>query len=458
MGIPAWAAVLAAPYAADKLIADPVGSIYGTYKAIRDDQADQNDKQATMDLLKQFTADPNMTPDMKMLSKFRNPAAADEALKGALKLAGKIQEQQSIPQVNTLQSYADETGTTDPRFFNDPASREELQRQGFNGDLSFFSKGYSQNPVTNSAARDIEQLQRLGATQRRIAAGTANPNDYADLAMNPAAEKMDKVLNTNMSALKENRAQAQKAQDKADVAGFQGAIAGLTSPSETPVDLKRFSKRGGYAPFPDVESDIRQAAAAYNVGDSDEVNKAVDAAKGSYKDTYLPTEEGKIGRTSYTGQKNLLGDFRKDVQNVAPVTRININSGGKEGGVKDSDMRAWLNDGRRRALSNIKLNKPDQLAILMAINQNPGQAAALTEQLERSMTPEQIAQLDSETAKYLERHAPDAVVSEYKRRLGRTPKAPPPKQPSKGTIRGTKTINNKPYFQDAEGNWWEADL
>ncbi|WP_224957234.1 hypothetical protein [Geomonas subterranea] len=339
-GIPAWAAVLAAPYAADKLIADPVGSIYGTYKAIRDDQADQNDKQATMDLLKQFTAAPNMTPDMKMLSKFRNPAAADEALKGALKLAGKIQEQQSIPQVNTLQNYANETGTTDPRFYNDPASQQELQRQGFNGDLSFFSKGYSQNPVTNSAARDIENLQRLGATQRRIAAGTANPNDYADLAMNPQAEKMDKVLNTNMSALKENRAVAQKAQDKGDIAGFQSDIAGLTGPSKSPLDLTRFSKRGGYAPFSEVESDIRQAAAARNVGDSDEVNKAVDAAKGVYKDTYLPPEEGKIGRTTFTGQTNLLGDFRKDVQNVAPVVKIdNGDKGAKE---ERRDFNGWI--------------------------------------------------------------------------------------------------------------------
>jgi hypothetical protein len=341
-GIPAWAAALAAPYAADKLISDPVGSIYNTYRSIRDDQADQNDKQATMELLKQFAADPNMTPDMKMLSKFRNPAAADEALKGALKLAGKIQEQQSIPQVNTLQNYANETGTTDPRFFNDPASREELQRQGFNGDLSFFSKGYSQNPVTNEAARNIEQLQRLGATQRRIAAGTANPNDYADLAMNPAAEKMDKVLNTNMSALKENRTVAEKAQNKADIAGFQGAIAGLTAPSESPIDLKRFSKRGGYAPFPQVESDIRQAAAAYNVGDSDEVNKAVDAAKGVYKDTYLPTETGKIGRTTYTGQTNLLGDFRKDVQNVAPVVNVHSGDSGKGEREDRKDFNQWI--------------------------------------------------------------------------------------------------------------------
>lgn len=324
MGMPAWAAVLAAPYAADKLLVDPISSVYGLYKGIRDDQADQSDKQVGMDLLKQFAVDPNTPIDNKMLSKFKDPKAAELAITHALGIAKGMQTQQAVPQVNTLENYAAETGTTDPRFFNDPESRDELAKQGFNGDLSFFSKGYSNNPVTNSAAREINDREALREAQRQIYEGTAGPATYADMAVNPVAKANDTVLNTNMNTLEKERTRGDKEKAKVDLADFQSAISGLTAPSQSPVDLNRFAKRGGYAPISDVEGDIRQAASTYNVGDSDEVNKAIAEARGIYKDTYLPTTSGKVGRTSYTGQSNLLGDFRKDVQSVAPVTNITV--------------------------------------------------------------------------------------------------------------------------------------
>lgn len=442
MGIPAWAAVLAAPYAVDKLVVDPIGSVYGLYKGIRDDQADQNDKAATMELLKQFAADPNLTPNEKMLSKFRNPDAAANAINYAAGIAKGVNAQQSIPQINTLQNYADETGTTDPRFFNDPESRQELANQGFNGDLSFFSKGYSQNPVTNAAARDIEDLQRLGAAQREIAAGTAGPNTYADLVMNPMAEKQDKVLNTNMSALKENRAVAQKAQDKADIAGFQGAIAGLTSPSESPVDLKRFSKRGGYAPFPDVESDIRQAAAAYNVGDSDEVNKAVDAARGFYEKQSLGQESGRVGRTSYTGQRNLMNNLSKDVTSTAPVVNVHSGDSGKGEREDRKDFNQWITKLQTLRRQEAGIQKGYDPITGQVIPQTQIDAALSTVRREIANTEGYLAANHGGRWKVYSKGS----------------KKETPKQPAKGTIRGTKMINNKPYFQDAEGNWWEADL
>ncbi|WP_136526823.1 hypothetical protein [Geomonas ferrireducens] len=205
MGMPAWAAVLGAPFAADKLIVDPVNSIYQTYRQVRDQQNEDQDKEAATQLLQQFATDPNTPVDAAMLKRFSNPEAAGKALARSLDVAKGINEKNAIPEVNTLQNYADQTGTTDPRFFNDPASRQELQRQGFNGDLSFFSKGYSTNPVTNSEARDIENLQRLGSIERRVAAGTATPADFAARVTNPMSEKMDKVLNTNLNTLDKNR-------------------------------------------------------------------------------------------------------------------------------------------------------------------------------------------------------------------------------------------------------------
>ena len=35
---------------------------------------------------------------------------------------------------------------------------------------------------------------------------------------------------------------------------------------------------------------------------------------------------------------------------------------------------------------------------------------------------------------------------------------PSPAKPAPGVIKGTKTINNKPYFQDSKGQWFEADI
>ena len=34
---------------------------------------------------------------------------------------------------------------------------------------------------------------------------------------------------------------------------------------------------------------------------------------------------------------------------------------------------------------------------------------------------------------------------------------PAPTGPAPGRIKGTKIINNRPYFQDSKGQWFEAD-
>lgn len=176
-----------------------------------------------------------------------------------------------------------------------------------------------------------------GAYAKLIDAYRANPNAPLNQVaanftpgelrafMKEAGGKMDDWYKAQSTAEKittdatDREAKAQRARDISD---FQSAIGGITGPSTSPVDLRRFAARGGYAPFSDVESDIRQAASAYNVGDSDEVNKAITAARDAYKSTFLPAETVNVGRTTATGQRNLLGDFRKDVQNTAPVVNI----------------------------------------------------------------------------------------------------------------------------------------
>ncbi|MDD2898998.1 MAG: hypothetical protein PHI31_09825 [Desulfuromonadaceae bacterium] len=188
---------------------------------------------------------------------------------------------------------------------------------------------------------------------------------------------------------------------------FASSVSMLTTPSD---------RTGKMMPFGEASSLIQQAAADYPVT-PEALNIATDNLQSQYRDIWGPTETFKVGRTTVTGQKNLLGDFRKDAQSVAPVTNINVNN---EGGIKDSDFRAWVKDGKSAALANMKFNKPDQLATLLAISKNPDKADVLAAQLENSMTPDQLTQYNQNLEGYINRHAPDKIVSEYGRRMKRT--------------------------------------
>jgi hypothetical protein len=253
--------------------------------------------------------------------------------------AGQDQERTN----EVLNDFADASGPDDYRFIN-----RSLGTYGINDPKRFQEvQVYGKGLLKDSLAEEqqITTQNQLAAFQKEAAASGTDLVSYGiahpDRVPMTALQGVHSALSTFATGAEkeiERRYKDTKEQDKQkNISDFQGAISGLTGQSQSPVDLKRFASRGGYDTFPGVESDIRQAAAAYPVP-AEVVNKEVDNARMTYKDTYLPTTSGKVGRTSYTGQTNLLGDFRKDAQSVAPVTNVHNNM---YGGAGPGAVESW---------------------------------------------------------------------------------------------------------------------
>lgn len=117
------------------------------------------------------------------------------------------------------------------------------------------------------------------------------------------------------------------------------------------------------------------------------------------KNGYVPYEAGVHGKTSKKEGKGL-------------------------GDVTENDFRQYLNDARSSALKSMKFNDPSQLALIMGMMKNPEQAGAFGDQLERSMTKEQVVEYKNKINKYMNDFSPDEVVSEYNRRISRNPDKP----------------------------------
>lgn len=249
----------------------------------------------------------------------------------AVKMEGHLKDQrntrlqeQASPLLEKFAVDYENLAGPDKRFYADPESRQVLQQSGLQAPAG-------DNPYVRKGLADFAKQGQLENDFADIVGGTATPGTYGRVAANPTAQAQHNILSTlQVSQDKgESRAaaaekEARALQGKQNLSDFQAAIGGLTAPAQSFTDIARFAKRGGYDTFPGVESDIRQAASAYGVGDSDEVNKAVSAARDFYKEQKLPTEQGKVGRTSYTGQRNLLENFQKDVGSTAPVVKVNL--------------------------------------------------------------------------------------------------------------------------------------
>lgn len=287
---------------------------YQLYQTIRDDRRNQQDQEQAKVDLAQFAKDPSFEPDY---SKYSDPSRA-EKMGNYLKGQRDLQFQQSSGPVlqDFARGYQSATGSGD---FTDPASMEVLAQEG----VRVPSLQEMRNPYIREGVNSIGQAGQLQADLTDSYAGNATPQALARIATNPIAQKQHNAIATQQTA--QGKAEQRAASDAAIKAnsGFQDAIAGLSGPSRSPFDLKRFAARQGYDTAPGVESDIRQAAADYNVP-ATAVNQEIDNLKQLYGGIWLPPESGTVGRTSYTGQRNLLGDFRKDAQSTAPVTNITV--------------------------------------------------------------------------------------------------------------------------------------
>jgi hypothetical protein len=320
MGMPAWAMIAGAPLAVDKLIVDPIQSGYNLFKGIRDDQTAQNDKVQAKSDLAAFAKDPTYQPDY---AKYSDPATAakyGEFIKSQRQFG---LEQSAAPTVDALQSFKAEGWSSDPSFTGNEWA------QGLVGTMGV--KTNQTNPYERKALQDFaldaqkEKTAVNAMTNQGGADRAALLQVYGEKALSPLLTDIQRTnTNDRLDATTQATA-AEKQQLLANSSGFQSAIAGLTGQSTSPADLAQFAKNGGFAPMPAVEGDIRQAGAAYNAT-PDAINKAVDDARGTYKDTFLPNEIIKVGRTTASGQRNLLGDFKKDAVSTAPSFKVTVQN------------------------------------------------------------------------------------------------------------------------------------
>lgn len=85
--------------------------------------------------------------------------------------------------------YAQATGTTDPRFWNDSDSRKVLADQGVTGDIGPFAKEGETNPYAQSALSGLQTRAQSEAGLRDYIGGTASPNTLASLAANDSTKQ-----------------------------------------------------------------------------------------------------------------------------------------------------------------------------------------------------------------------------------------------------------------------------
>jgi uncharacterized membrane protein len=136
------------------------------------------------------------TPDELAALRFDSPGYIDRKYLGAsdndiLSLEKMKQAQMgnlALPEVAALKSaypnmvdYTQATGTTDPRFWNDPESRKVLALDGVTGDIGPFAATPT-NIATQAAQQEYGDKARSEAGLRDYIKGDASPNVLAQLA------------------------------------------------------------------------------------------------------------------------------------------------------------------------------------------------------------------------------------------------------------------------------------
>lgn len=362
MSMPWWAMALGAPSALEKFVIDPIRQGYGAYREIRDDRNLQADReQLNSDLTAFHKAPETFAPDFV---KYNNPSVALEAAAKVKGLRGEVLQERAAPVLQDFeQQYESLTGTPNGRFFADPESRQVLQESGLTvpdkknpyvqkGLQDFADRGRQQQATFNlMTGRDLpdavgqlppahlsalqksadeyradEELAKFG---QAAAASGLDPVTFAiqnpeQVPYRQLQQSAHSVFNTMQTGVEKEADRRRKETDAEGGAGFQDAIAGLTGPSLSRPSRAQFANRGGYAPFDQVESDIRQAAADYNAT-PEAVRQAVDDARQSYKGTMLPMTTTKVGGKPVMGQSNLLGEFIKKGEDKS--TTVVVNSG-----------------------------------------------------------------------------------------------------------------------------------
>lgn len=244
-----------------------------------------------------------------------------------------LAEQGAQPAYPALVDYAQKTGTTDPRFFNDPESRAVLAQEGASSDIGPFAKD-SADPTVAAVMNGYKAQAQNEADTRDLLAGEASPNVLARIATSDATKQHVAALRGLASdyqsqfegpSLEERKYQDTKAseQNKADflkaIAGVGGAYReaqpirdGVTPAGPNVANGVDYSDTAGnptpnyLMPFDKAKDLILQAASDYRQDPKDALAELTKQYETSYTDANgLPSPLNWMGKEASQTKEQL---------------------------------------------------------------------------------------------------------------------------------------------------------
>lgn len=423
MGIPAWAAVLGAPYAVDKVIVDPIKSIMGTVNDFRDEHQMQSD-------LERFKADPTYTVD---ITNYHDPAKGVNTSNLLKSQRDTYYQQQAAPISKMLAEFKATGNDADPNFsgaewlkgmatmypVDGKTMTEEEYNAALSGAIPSAQKGsiplskFGANPVT----ADLLQKAQVEAQQKGSLARAFGPNpsplDLATIAMNKDVAGGFENATEGQRRMFENKKQATELQtktaDATNAAEYQRAIAGVggayrdaapydpSKPRAANADPRTglvYTSENYVMPYDQAKNLVLQAASDYG----QDPTKSLEELKKQYEGTYLdangqPTDLNWMGKEATrtkeqlysaaqrgdTKAKAILAQMQKDeiaqanakrqviVNNpVPPRMSMNMNELG------DAEKNALSTAIAEKRLDPYRVNSKNQQLLAAAALQNPG--------------------------------------------------------------------------------------
>lgn len=279
-GIPTVMAALAAPYALNEFVAKPGFGIYSGVRGIIDDVNKRQDQE----LLNQNLKKAQDAPDTFVhdYTGYNNPAEALEYDKHIDYVIKRALERGDLPLLNEI------------------ARREAAGNYDMTGLVPTNTMGQAALDKFQKAGRD-----RATYTDFITGAQNVSPAAMADFALsNP--DKLD--------ALRKIAENVSSAKEKVILAQGMAEIEAKDSRGE----YKNIGQK-----MSDISTLMKQAPNATNnflTEFTTNKNSNID----QWKNEYGPMTSQGVGRTSSIGQYNKMGDFKKDVQSVAPVINIGV--------------------------------------------------------------------------------------------------------------------------------------
>lgn len=290
--------------------------------------------QARIDL-KKFEADPTYRVNP---SEYADPAtgiAYDTHLKGLRDF--RLQEQATPLLAKFAVGYQDVAGTTNPRFFADAESRAEMEKAGLQIPEA------AGNPYVRKGLQDFVKQGQQADTLSNIFAqaqtgGRVDPDLLSSLALDSKLpgqlDNTAQASNRLLDQFRQGATDANKVQDRTNLADFQRAVSGMTGQAQSLGERQRLSGTGGYDP--NGAQDIALAGADYNIP-ADTINAEVD----NYRQQMEKTPTGaptpyKMG-TGRSTEEGLLQSFvlgaPKNIANTTSTAPVNVTV---KGGVAQS--------------------------------------------------------------------------------------------------------------------------